>query len=145
MIVIENHGPLITASNFWDAETAQRGYLYLSINGGAFRLLCPDSQRRMITDMRPGAKHVVVSMLPPDQWRERQFCVEWMVEDGGSTPWACHLSPAQIDRAPGHDDVGREWIASVWDRKNGRPHKCLERPAFFQIVPKLPWLKNIEK
>jgi hypothetical protein len=35
-------------------------------------------------------------------------------------------------------------IAFVWDFKNGQPHKCLERPAYFQIVPHLPWLRRIE-
>lgn len=52
--------------------------------------------------------------------------------------------PGQIDRVPLAEDVGREWIATVWDRKNGRPHKCLERPAYVQIVPSLPWLRRIE-
>lgn len=41
-------------------------------------------------------------------------------------------------------DQGREWIATVWDRKNGRPHKCLERPAYVRIVPRLPWLRKYE-
>lgn len=140
---IENHGPLITASNYWQTEHAARGLLYLSVNAGAFRLLVPNVQRRAISDMRPGAKHVVVSMLPPDQWQDRQYAVEWMVEDGSDEPWSCHLSPGQIDRAPGPDDVGKEWLATVWDLKNGKPHKCLERPAYFQIVPRLPWLKRI--
>jgi hypothetical protein len=27
--------------------------------------------------------------------------------------------------------------------ENGQPHKCLERPAYFQIVPELPWLRKI--
>jgi hypothetical protein len=93
--------------------------------------------------MRRGAKHIVVSMLPTEKWREREFCVEWMVEDGSDTPWSCQLSPGQVDRAPNHEDVGKEWLGSVWDFINGRPHKCLERPAYHQIVPTLPWLRTI--
>jgi hypothetical protein len=27
--------------------------------------------------------------------------------------------------------------------ENGQPQKCLERPAYFQIVPELPWLRKI--
>lgn len=140
---ITNHGPLITASNYWQTEAAQRGKLYLSTNAGAFRLLVPLSARRAISDMRHGARHVVVSFLPSARWAEGQYCVEWMVEDGSDEPWSCHLSPDRVDRAPTPDDVGKQWIASVWDEKNGKPHKCLERPAYVQIVPRLPWLKKI--
>jgi hypothetical protein len=145
LLTITNHGPLITASSYWSSELAERGLLYLSINAGAFRLLVPLSQRRMISDMRPGARHVVVSALPADQWEPKKFAVEWMVEDGTDEPWSCHLSPGQIDRAPGPDDVGQQWLATVWDEKSGKPHKCIERPAYFQIVPKLPWLRKIDR
>lgn len=145
MLEIVNHGPLIEASNYWDSEAARDGYLYLSINAGAFRLLVPDVHRRILSDMRPGAKYVVVSFLPLKDWQDGEYCVEWMVEDGSSEPWSCHLSPSQVDRMPTPDSVGVEWVASVWDRKKGRPHKCLERKAYCQIVPHLPWLKRIEK
>lgn len=143
IITIANHGPLIVASSYWQSEAAQHGKLYISVNAGALRLLVPLSQRQAISDMRPGARHVVVSMLPVAQWREGKYAVEWMVEDGTDSPWSCHLSPGQIDRAPGPDDVGKQWIATVWDEKNGRPHKCIERPAYVQIVPRLPWLRKI--
>lgn len=144
MLHISNHGPLITGSNYWESEMAARGLLYMSTNAGAFRLLVPLAQRQIISDMRPGAKHIVVSMLATDQWREREYCAEWLVEDGTSAPWSCHLSPGQVDRAGGRDDVGKQWLATVWDLKSGKPHKCLERPAYFQIVPRLPWLKRID-
>jgi hypothetical protein len=88
--------------------------------------------------------YVVVSMLARERWRERDVCCEWLVEDGSNTPWSCHLSPGQLDRRPGPNDVGKQWLATVWDLKNGKPHKCLQRPAYFQIVPELPWLRRIE-
>lgn len=163
LLSITNHGPLITASNYWQTEHAQRGLLYLSLNAGALRLLVPLSQRHAISDMRPGAKHVVLSILARDRWPDKlraplavemktqsltpgntqPYVAEWLVEDGSDSPWSCHLSAGQIDRLPTVDDVGREWIATVWDEKNGRPHKCIERPAYVQIVPRLPWLKKI--
>lgn len=145
LLTITNHGPLILSSNYWSSELAARGLLYLSTNAGAFRLMVPLSQRVAISDMRAGAKSIVVSMLPVDRWRPGEYAVEWMVEDGSGSPWSCHLSPGQIDRAPGPEDVGRAWIGTVWDLKNGRPHKCLERPAFFQVVPSLPWLRRISR
>lgn len=142
-MTITNHGPLIAASDYWQSPLAERGLFFLSLNAGAFRPLVPASQRHAISDMRPGAKHVVVSMLPAREWREGDYCAEWLVADGSGSPWSCHLSPGQVDRAPGTEDVGRQWIASVWTIKKGRPHKCLERPAYYQIVPSLPWLRRI--
>lgn len=147
ILQLTNHGPLVVSSNYWDTEHAARGLLYLSINAGAFRLLVPHSARQAISDMRPGARHVVVSILQRDLWPAEGtpgHVVEWMVEDGSDSSWSCHLSAGQIDRIPGPDDAGKEWIATVWDRKDGRPHKCLERPAYLQIVPSLPWLKRID-
>ena len=144
LLTITNHGPLITSSNYWSHEMAARGLLYLSLNAGAFRLLVPPILRQAIAEMRPGSRHIVVSMLPVAQWQQGAYCVEWLVEDGSDAPWSCHLSPGQIDRAPGPEDVGRAWVGSVWDNKKGRPHKCLERPAYFQIVPHLIWLRKID-
>lgn len=160
---IANHGPLVVSSTYWDTALAARGLLYLSINAGALRLLVPHSARQCISDMRPGARHVVLSILQRDRWPDKlraplaadmrtelltlgdapPYVAEWLVEDGTAEPWSCHLSAGQLDRIPGPDDVGKEWIATVWDRKDGRPHKCLERPAYVQIVPSLPWLRRI--
>jgi hypothetical protein len=42
ILAIPNHGPLIVASNYWQSGIAARGLLYLSVNGGAFRLLVPE-------------------------------------------------------------------------------------------------------
>lgn len=142
-IEIKNDGPLIIGSNYWDTETARAGKIYLTINAGAFRLLLPDAKRSELPDMRRGAKHIVLSILSPDKWEDGKFCAEFMIEDGSTNPYAIHLSPAAIDRKPIADDVGKEWIATIWQRKNGRIHKALERPAYAQIVPSLPWLKKI--
>lgn len=146
LLQIANHGPLIVSSTYWDTDLAARGLLYLSINAGAIRLLVPHSARQCISDMRPGARAVVLSILQHDHWPAEGvagYVAEWLVEDGTTEPWSCHLSAGQLDRIPGPDDVGKEWVATVWDRKDGRPHKCLERPAYVQIVPSLPWLRRI--
>ena len=115
VLTFVNDGPLLLASNYWQSEMAAAGKLYVSINTGCFRLLVPQSQHTAISDMRPKAKHFVVSMLPRDKWVDAEYCLEWMVEDGSDTPWACHLSPGAVDRAPNHEDVGIEWRGSVWD------------------------------
>jgi hypothetical protein len=48
-----NDGPLLVASDYWQSETAAAGKLYVSINAGCFRLLVPQTQHGVISDMRP--------------------------------------------------------------------------------------------
>jgi len=142
-LTIHNHGPLIRATNFFDSPMARAGMLYLSINDGCFRLLVPDCLRSSVSDMRIGAKHVAITALSSEGWVDGEYAIEWMIEDGTDSPWSCHLSTGQIDRALGAADVGRQWIASVWARKKGRPHKCLERPAYLRFADRLPYLGRI--
>ena len=132
-----NDGPLLVATDYWQSETAAAGKLYVSINAGCFRLLVPQSQHTAISDMHPKAKHFVVSMLPRDKWVDAEYCLEWMVEDGSDTPWSCHLSPGQVDRAPNHEDVGKEWRGSVWDFAKGRPSQMLGTPSLLPARPRI--------
>jgi hypothetical protein len=97
----------------------------VSINAGCFRLLVPQSQQVAISEMRSGAKYIVVSMLPRDKWVDRQYCLEWMVEDGSDIPWTCHVFPGAVDRAPNHEDVGKEWRGSVWGLSTRSPPQML--------------------
>ena len=69
--------------------------------------------------------------------------IEWMVEDGSNSPLAVYLEVLACDLVFGPDDVGQQWRASVWDFQNGKPHKCIERPAYCRIVPRLPCIKRI--
>ena len=41
MLKIENNGPEIISPNYWDSDYAKKGYVYLSVNAGAFRLRGP--------------------------------------------------------------------------------------------------------
>lgn len=45
MITISNDGQKIVSTNYWDTEHAKRGFLYLSWNAGAGRLLLPDTNQ----------------------------------------------------------------------------------------------------
>ena len=141
---ITNDGKNITDTNFWESEMALKGYLYISTNGGEMRLLVPQSQISIIPDMVLGAKHAVFSILPEGKFENGKMALEFMVEDGSETPWACHLSHHQLDRLPLPEDAGKKWTASVWSLKNGKPFREFELPAYVQIVPRLPWLKRLE-
>jgi hypothetical protein len=56
VLKFENDGPLLLASNYWQSEMAAAGKLYVAINADCFRLLVPQSQHAVISDMRPRAK-----------------------------------------------------------------------------------------
>jgi hypothetical protein len=52
LLHIDNDGPLIVVSNYWESEPAQAGYFTCRSTQGAFRLLIPQSQRGFVSDMR---------------------------------------------------------------------------------------------
>ena len=139
-ITISNHGPLITASNYWQSDLARAGKLFLSTNAGAFRLLIPPAHGNIVAELRTG-KHVIVSRGP---WPSEQLpdAVEILFDDGSDNPFALHLSPESLDRMPLDTDAGKEWLFTVWTapRRNGPPHKALERPAYYRRVDALPCL-----
>jgi hypothetical protein len=139
VILIENHGPLITATNYWDSELAHRGKLFVSVNAGAVRLLLPSAMYPVLADMRT-AKECVLSRGPWPAER-RQEAVELLFDDGSDTPFALQLTPESFDLLPAEPEVGREWVCAVWIAKDGRPHKSLERVCHWRRVERIPWLK----
>ena len=141
-LLINNHGPLITATNYWRTDAATAGNLYLSTNAGAFRLLVPPLLETIISDLATG-REAVISRGPWPAAR-RDDALEILLDDGTANPWSCHLDANSVDRMPLDTDAGKEWVFTVWTRPRragDRPHKALERKAFYRRVPQLPWLK----
>ena len=144
MLAIDNHGPLLVASNFWETEMEAAGKFYLSLNAGAFRLLVPRSQEPAVSEMAT-AREVIVSRGP---WPAvgRDDGIELLFDDGTDTPFELHFSVESLDRLPLDSDAGREWIFTAWTEPRRRgPHKSLERPAWYRRVPRIPWLKPREE
>jgi hypothetical protein len=139
MIQIRNHGPLILQTNYWDAELAQQGKLFVSVNAGAIRVLLPPALYGMLNDMLTG-KECVLSRGP---WPDMGLAegVEIMWDDGSDSPFALHLSPNSFDILPAEPSEGREWVCAVYTWENGQPHKSLERICHWRRVPKIPYLK----
>ena len=141
MLRIENHGPLLIASNFWESEEEAAGKFFLSTNAGAFRLLVPRSQEPAVSEMAT-AREVIVSRGP---WPAvgREDAIELLFDDRTDTPFALHFSIETLDRLPLDTDVGREWIFSAWTvpRRRG-PHKSLERPCWYRRVARIPCLQT---
>ncbi len=140
MIETENHGPLIVSTDFWESEWEREGKLYVSCNGGAFRLLLPSRYEVDVIEMAT-AKEVIVSRGP---WKSAGLTdgFELLFDDGSESPYSLHLHPDSFDRFPTAENAEREWVFTAWTKpRRGRPHKALERVARYRIVDEIPCLK----
>ena len=52
MFFIENEGQAVAGTDYWQSVQAQAGYVYLSWNAGAARLLVPDAAKHLLREMR---------------------------------------------------------------------------------------------
>lgn len=136
LLMIGNDGQKIKSTNYWDSEPAARGYVFLTINAGAYRMLLPDSQFEMLIEMRK-AQYVVISR---GAWplQNRADALEIMFEDNSDSPFALHIVPDMCDRMPGNKDVDKKRPFFVWTRSG----QALELPCYFRQVQRLPWLKE---
>jgi hypothetical protein len=142
-LLIQNDGPKIAATNYWDLDVARQGKALVSANAGCFRLLLPPAFEPALPDMRTGIE-VVVSRGPwPDMGLTDAF--EIMFDDGSESPFCIHLVPAAFDRLPTDGNIAHEWTFAVWMRgPGGEPHLALERPCRYRRVPRLPWTRPRE-
>lgn len=118
------------------------GTMFLSLNAGAFRLLLPTGWEEAVQEMQTG-REIVVSRGP---WAKDPGhgldAIELLFEDGTADPYAIHLQASQCDRLPLPEDVAQEWVFSAWTApRRGKPHRALDRPCWYRIVPQIPWLK----
>ena len=140
MLRIENHGPLIVATNYWDLPEERLGKVLVSPNAGAFRVLLPRVAEPSLEDMKAG-RECLVSRGPcpgmglPD-------ATEILFDDGTNSPFALHLSVAAWTTLPDPADVAKEWVLTAWTApRRGKPHKALERPCWYRLSDLLPDLR----
>lgn len=139
-IRIDNDGPLIVSTNYWETDLATAGNVYLSLNAGSFRLLIPPGVEPSLADMRTG-KLVVFSRGP---WPSQRLddAIEVLFDDDTDDPFAFHLSLTSCDRVPLDSDAAKEWRFTAWTQpRRGVVHQALERPARYRRVASLPYLK----
>jgi hypothetical protein len=143
MFVVENHGPLIVSSNYWDLPAARAGKILVSLNAGAFRLLIPPSAEPSIPDMQT-AKECLVTRGP---WPEARLpdAFEILFDDRTSNPFALHLAPESFDRVPEDGDIAIPWVLTAWTGgRRGKPRMVLERPCWYRRADQIPHLKPRE-
>ena len=135
MITFENRGQAIARTNYWDSEHAKAGYLYLSWNAGAGRLLIPDSQKPMLREMR-SAREVIISRGP---WADQggRDALELLWEDDSDSPFCMHLVAEQTDRLLPDTDQGGGFVIAAWTRY-GLKHRW---PGRYRVVEQIPYLQ----
>lgn len=142
VVTVENHGPLIVATDYWRSEAARAGKLFVSCNAGAIRILIPNALRPIVNEMRT-AKVCVLSRGPwPAEGKAEG--VEILFDDGSDSPFALHLGLESFDLLPAEPEEGQGWLLSAWDEKKGKPHKALERRCHWRRVENIPCLKPWE-
>lgn len=151
---IDSHGPIITATDYWESDAAAAGRVILSPNAGVIRCLLPPSLYEVVGDLR-SAKYAIVTVGPWSRQAARGFglalpladgadCVEILWEDHTQSPHVWHLDGNSCLMVPGDPSPGA-WAIALWVERRGRPHKALERPAHWRrgAVPKMgPWVNH---
>lgn len=141
ILAVENHGPLITSSNYWQSAACKAGKIIVSVNAGAIRILLPPTANDLVTDCQT-CRYVVLSRGP---WpaADRPDAFEFMFEDNTDSPVAFHLSVESFAGliVPTDPPKGQEWVVSLWTERKGRPHKSLERRCHYRRVKELPCME----
>ncbi len=132
-IEIDNNGPELVSTNYWDMKHAQKGFFYFSWNAGAGRLLVPKMREPMIKDMLT-AEFVIVSR---GDWNGRE-ALELLFEDNTSAPFSINLVTDQCDRLIPETDQGSGFIVTIWTQAG----KQATFDGKYRIVNKLPCLKS---
>lgn len=131
MIKIVNDGPDIEATNYFHTPHARNGFLFVSWNAGALRLLVPDSMLAVLAEMRTGKIAVVTRGL-----LERRDALEILFDDETANPYAVHVLMEQCDRIIPDSESGRRILVAAW----GRYGKLAEWPGCYRTAEHLPCL-----
>lgn len=143
LFVEENDGTELVASNYWGSDMAQKGFFFLSINAGAFRLLVPENQEKLIEEFKTG-EYSIISKGPNLESLNflNPFTCELLFEDHTITPYMLWINASQVSRYLLDEDDGKKFKLSVWTKGC---NKVLEMDAYFRVVNRMPYMKPLEK
>lgn len=139
MLVINNDGPELLATNYWGLEHAAKGLFFVSINAGCVRLLMPPAHENALPDMI-AARSVVLTRGAYDG----KEAVEILFDDDTDDPFAIFLDISQFDRIWPPDEDGMTIDFAIYV-KGGMvwSHKChLRRTATLPLLT--PWPEAID-
>lgn len=143
VLTIQNAGQAIKATNYWGSQLEREGFVFVSFNAGAARILVPSGRPDIVVGLTSKVKHAILTF---GRWQEResQPALEWLAEDGSDTPFSLQIASAGFDRtikvAPGQV---QRIVASIWvDGPNG-PHLYAQQVGFVRKREMLPCLEAI--
>ncbi len=139
IITIVNDGQNIEQTNYFESPAAKAGYVFLSINAGAFRLLVPDSIAQALVEEIATANEVIISRGAWESQGNRD-AFEIMFEDNSDSPYALHISANQAHTLPLASDADKQWVFTMWNSKG----KIAEFPSWYRIVNRLPCLAKYQ-
>jgi hypothetical protein len=141
LITVENDGAELVATNYWHTENAKKGYVYLTVNAGCFRLLVPRGKGLSLDDIKSGK----VALVTRGPWPEmgKHDALELLFEDYSDSPFILHIVAEQVDRMPLDSDRDRpgqppRWKLAVYNESG----KVCEMPARYRKAKKLPYMKE---
>ncbi|MDR2092310.1 MAG: hypothetical protein LBP58_03185 [Azoarcus sp.] len=138
-MTIINRGQVIEKTDYFDTPQARAGFLFLSWNAGAARILLPDSQAHMLREMKTG-KTVIISRGPLVDHDGRD-AIELLFEDDSDAPFSAHLLIEQTDRNLPETNQGGGFVVTVWSRHGGSLRERLRLPGKYRTVASLPCLE----
>jgi hypothetical protein len=140
MLIIENEGPEIIKTNYFQSEMNQSGKIYVSVNAGCFRVLLPESLKNITREMKTG-NEIIISRGP---WLQMGLNdgFEFLFDDYTDNPFALHLDPGQFDRLPIPEDSNREvrFIVYIKGLK-----KVIDTKAYYRAVKSIPCLEPLKQ
>lgn len=125
----------LVSTNYWDSELARAGFVFLSWNAGAARLLLPDSMKSAIHEMRT-ARHVVITRGPWDAMCGREG-LELLFDDDTDEPYCLTIGVGQTDRILPARDEGRDSVVIVLTQEG----EALRLPGKYRRVDAIPCLE----
>ena len=140
IVKIENDGQNIISTNYFETTAAKLGYVFLSINAGAFRLLVPDEMAKKLVSEIATAQEVIVTR---GAWEAQGGidAFEIMFEDNSDEPYALFISTQQAHTLPHESDCGKRRLFTVWNSKG----KIADLPGWYRIESRIPCLKAYKK
>lgn len=107
MYTFENTGVILQRTNYFDSTAAKEGEFYLTWNAGCARLLVPDNQKHLLSEMRQ-SKLVSISLIPGG--------LEILFDDETDSPFMILIAQEQTDRVISSDELGKTFQFSVYIR-----------------------------
>lgn len=136
-LVIENNGPVVRSTNYWESSFAKAGGLYCSANAGVIRLLVPRQHERFIPEMQSGYEVLVTQGR--SEYTQKPNALELLWDDGSDAPFSMQVGARQHDGVIDPLSVGHHAHCHAYIRGyRGTPQLAGVWPARLHTAPSLP-------